>query len=310
MITLNIKKILLFSLLVILIPFIVVNIFIKEDEIKFNHTSNMVVRVYRAKEKKIIYIPLEQYIYGVVSSEMPIGFEKEALKAQAVASRTYVLYNIESHKDKDYDVYDTEDSQVYQTDEELKEKWKDKYVEYSNKIKRIIMETKGEYLSYDGKIIEAFFFSTSSGYTENSEDVFSEKLPYLRSVESKWDKDSPSYDDKKEYSKIDFYNKLGLEYSDKLNISSVKNSKTGRIISLKINGIDFKSSDVREKLKLRSTFFNIESDNKTVTIKTKGYGHGVGMSQYGANGMALAGFLYKDILKYYYTGVKIEKIKK
>ena len=309
MITLNIKKILLFSLLIIVIPYVIVNTFIRNDNIKFNYTSNKVVRVYRQKENKVISVPLEQYIYGVVSSEMPVTFETEALKAQAVAARTYVLYNMEYSKDKEYDVYDTDASQVYATEEQLKEKWQDKYTEYSNKIKEIIIDTKGEYLTYEGKIIEAFFFSTSSGYTENSEDVFSEKLPYLRSVESKWDESSPSYNDTKKFTKEDFYKKLGIDYSDSLNITSVKLSNTGSVISLKINSHDFKATEVREKLGLRSTFFNMNSKGSDIIVNTKGFGHGVGMSQYGANGMALAGFSYQDILKYYYTDIKIEKLK-
>lgn len=293
-----------------MIPFIVVNTFIRDDEIKFNYKSNKIVRIYQVKDKKIIKVPLEEYIYGVVSSEMPVSFEVEALKAQAVAARTYVLYNMEKRKYENYDVYDNDNSQVYQTEDILKKKWKNKYLEYSNKIKKIIIDTKGQYLSYDGKIINAFFFSTSPGYTENSEDVFSEKLPYLRSVESKWDINSPSYDDIKTYTKEEFCKKLGIDFNNEIKLSDINSSHTRRIISLKVNGKYFKSSEVREKLNLRSTFFNIELKNNNVIIKTKGYGHGVGMSQYGANGMALAGFNYKDILKYYYTGIKIENIKK
>ena len=293
-----------------MIPFIVVNTFIRDDEIKFNYKSNKIVRIYQVKDKKIIKVPLEEYIYGVVSSEMPVSFEVEALKAQAVAARTYVLYNMEKRKYENYDVYDNDNSQVYQTEDVLKKKWKNKYLEYSNKIKKIIIDTKGQYLSYYVKIINSLFFSTSPGYTENSEDVFSEKLPYLRSVESKWDINSPSYDDIKTYTKEEFCKKLGIDFNNEIKLSDINSSHTGRIISLKVNGKYFKSSEVREKLNLRSTFFNIELKNNNVIIKTKGYGHGVGMSQYGANGMALAGFNYKDILKYYYTGIKIENIKK
>ena len=306
----SIKKILLFSCLIILIPFIIVNMFIKKEEITFNHTSNKMVRVYREKSGVVEKVPLEEYVYGVVSSEVPVSFEVDALKAQAVASRTYVMYAMQNNKDKEFDVYDSVNSQVYNSDEELKEKWGDKYQEYSNKIKKVIVDTKGEYLMYDNKIIEAFFFSTSTGYTENSEEVFSEALPYLRSVESSWDESSPSFNDEKEFSKTDFYNKLGIKYSDTLDVSDIKKTTSGRIKSLKINYKKFTGKEIRSKLELRSTFFTFyEKDNK-ILVKTKGYGHGVGMSQYGANGMALAGFKYEDILKYYYTGVKIKKIDK
>lgn len=304
----SVKKILLFSFIIIFVPFVIVNIFIKKDEITFVYTSNSVVRVYREETGNVDKVPLEEYVYGVVSSEMPVSFEYEALKAQAVASRTYVMYQMQKNINNEYDVYDSENSQVYMSEAELKSKWDDKYVEYSNKIKQVILDTLGQYLTYDGNIIESFFFSTSVGYTENSEDVFSEKLPYLRSVESKWDESSPVYNDEKTMSKNEFYNILSMKYSDKLDITDIEKTNTGRIESLKINGEKFTGGEIRTKLGLRSTFFEIIDNNENITIKTRGYGHGVGMSQYGANGMALSGFTYDQILKYYYTDVKIEKI--
>ena len=304
----SIKKILLFSILIIFIPFIIVNLFIKKDDIIFNYTSNKVVRVKKDDTSEIIKVPLEEYVYGVVSSEMPASFNEEALKAQAVASRTYVIYAMENGKNRDFDVYDSVNSQVYKSEDKLREFWGDKYEEYSNKIKKVIIDTKGEYITYNDEIIEAFFFSTSTGYTENSEEVFSEELPYLRSVESAWDKNSPSFNNEIEISKNDFYNKLGIGYSDILDISDVEKTVSGRIKSLKINGAYFKGVDVRTKLGLRSTFFTFYENGNKIIVKTKGYGHGVGMSQYGAQGMALAGFKYEDIIKYYYTGVEIKKI--
>ena len=304
----SIKKILLFSILIIFIPFIIVNLFIKKDDIIFNYTSNKVVRVKKDDTGEIIKVPLEEYVYGVVSSEMPASFNEEALKAQAVASRTYVMYAMENSRNRDFDVYDSVNSQVYNSEDNLKEFWGDKYGEYSNKIKKVIIDTKGEYITYNDEIIEAFFFSTSTGYTENSEEVFNEELPYLRSVESAWDKNSPSFNNEIEISKNDFYNKLGIGYSDILDISDVEKTVSGRIKSLKINGAYFKGVDVRTKLGLRSTFFTFYENGNKIIIKTKGYGHGVGMSQYGAQGMALAGFKYEDIIKYYYTGVEIKKI--
>ena len=304
----SIKKILLFSILIIFIPFIIVNLFIKKDDIIFNYSSNKMVRVKKEDTSEIIKVPLEEYVYGVVSSEMPASFNEEALKAQAVASRTYVMYAMENSRNRDFDVYDSVNSQVYNSEDNLKEFWGDKYEEYSNKIKKVIIDTKGEYITYNDEIIEAFFFSTSTGYTENSEEVFNEELPYLRSVESAWDKNSPSFNNEIEISKNDFYNKLGIGYSDILDISDVEKTVSGRIKSLKINGAYFKGVDVRTKLGLRSTFFTFYENGNKIIIKTKGYGHGVGMSQYGAQGMALAGFKYEDIIKYYYTGVEIKKI--
>ena len=129
------KKLILVTLLIILIPFIIVNLFIRTDEIRFHYVSNQVVRVKNEKTNVITEVPFEEYIKGVLAGEMPTSFELEALKAQAVASRSYVLVKMNQNKDKDYDVVNTVSNQVYLTDEELKEKWKDDYVSKINKIK-------------------------------------------------------------------------------------------------------------------------------------------------------------------------------
>ena len=179
------KKILLLTCLIILIPFLVVNIFIKDEEIKFIYTNNMKVRV--KQEDKIVNVPFEDYIVGVLAGEMPISFELEALKAQAVAARSYVLKKMEYNLEKEYDVVDTVMNQVYLSDDYLKEAWQENYTDNINKIKQAVLETSGEYLVYDDEVIDAMFFSTSVGFTENSEEVFTSKLPYLRSVSSTWD---------------------------------------------------------------------------------------------------------------------------
>ena len=302
------KKILLITLLVVFIPFFVVNMFVRTDEIKFHYVSNEVIRVKNVSTNEIYKVPFEEYIKGVLAGEMPTDFELEALKAQAVAARSYVLIQASKNEDKDYDVVNTVDNQVYLSDEELKEKWKDKYVSKINKIKKAVTETKGEYLSYEGEVVEALFFSTSTGKTENSEEVFSSKVPYLRSVVSAWDEASPVYEDTNSFELSDFYQKLGLEYSDKINYEVLETTSTGRVKKIKINGTEFNGRDVATKLKLRSNYFSINQNGTKVTIATKGYGHGVGMSQYGALGMAKEGYTYDKILKYYYQGTEIKKI--
>lgn len=302
------KKILLITLLVVFIPFFVVNMFVRTDEIKFHYVSNEVIRVKNVSTNEIYKVPFEEYIKGVLAGEMPTDFELEALKAQAVAARSYVLIQASKNEDKDYDVVNTVDNQVYLSDEELKEKWKDKYVSKINKIKKAVTETKGEYLSYEGEVVEALFFSTSTGKTENSEEVFSSKVPYLRSVVSAWDEASPVYEDTNSFELSDFYQKLGLEYSDKINYEVLETTSTGRVKKIKINGTEFNGRDVATKLKLRSNYFSINQNGTKVTIATKGFGHGVGMSQYGALGMAKEGYTYDKILKYYYQGTEIKKI--
>ena len=303
------KKILFFSLLIIFIPYLIVTIFIEDNEIKFKFASNMQVRVKHADTGQIENVPFEEYVAGVLAGEMPVSFHIEALKAQAVAARSYVMKKMENNVNKDYDVVDTIMNQVYLTDEYLRAVWNESYDEKMNKIKTAVIETKGEYISYDGEVAEAFFFSTSVGATENSGEVFSKQLPYLVSVSSQWDAEvSPVYNTSKTFSLSEFFQKLDIEYSDELTIEKTKVTSTGRTKKIKINGHEFTGGEVMEKLGLKSAFFEIIRDNNNIIVNNKGYGHGVGMSQYGAEGMAQNGYKYDQIIKHYYTGVEIKKI--
>lgn len=302
------KKILFFILLIVLVPYIIVTIFIEDNEIKFIFKENMKVRVKHEDTGIIDVVPFEEYVTGVLAGEMPTSFHIEALKAQAVAARSYVMKKMEYNKDSDYDVVDTIMNQVYLSDDYLRSVWKESYNDKINKIKTAVIETKGEYVSYNGDVAEAFFFSTSVGATENSGEIFSKQLPYLVSVSSTWDEISPLYSTNKTISLKEFYNLLGLSYSDTLDIEKIDITSTGRVNKIKINGNIFTGGQMIDKLNLRSSFFEIIKDGENVVINTKGYGHGVGMSQYGAEGMARAGYTYDQILKYYYTGVEIKKI--
>lgn len=303
------KKIILASIAILAIPYIVVSLWFKEEEIHFEFGKNQMVRVRREATGIIEKVPLEEYVTGVLAGEMPVSFELEALKAQAVAARSYVMKKIEQNRNQEFDVVDTVSNQVYIDEATLKERWKDEFTNKMNKIKTAIQETQGEYLTYDGQVIEAFFFSTSTGKTENVEEVFVQALPYLRSVDSSWDEEvSPVFHVTSEYSLADFYSKLGLPYQDRLQIEITKATSTGRVKELTINGNLFQASDVTSKLKLRSTFFTFEQIGSNVKIETKGFGHGVGLSQYGAQAMAKKGYLYDQILKHYYQGVEISKI--
>ena len=302
------KKILFFILLIVLVPYIIVTIFIEDNEIKFIFKENMKVRVRHEDTGIIDVVPFEEYVTGVLAGEMPTSFHIEALKAQAVAARSYVMKKMEYNKDRDYDVVDTIMNQVYLSDDYLRSVWKESYSDKINKIKTAVIETKGEYISYNGDVAEAFFFSTSVGATENSGEIFSKQLPYLVSVSSTWDEISPLYSTNKTISLKEFYNLLGLSYSDTLDIEKIDTTSTGRVNKIKINGNTFTGGQMIDKLNLRSSFFEITKDGENVVINTKGYGHGVGMSQYGAEGMARARYTYDQILKYYYTGVEIKKI--
>lgn len=271
--------------------------------------SNMTIRIKRSATGVIDVVPIEEYIVGVVSGEVPISFEMDALKAQAVAARSYVLKQLEYNRNNDYDVVDTVMNQVYLDSDQLKNRWGNNYITNLNKAKMAVLETKGEYLDCNGSVVEALFFSTSTGYTENSGEVFPTQQPYLKSVASTWDADvSPVFNDYFYFKLWDFYSKLGLPYSDTLYVEAINTTSTGRIKQVKINGKIFSGDDVQYLLGLRSTFFSIIQNGEDITVNTKGYGHGVGMSQYGAQGMALNGYKYDEILKYYYQGVEIKKI--
>lgn len=254
------------------------------------------------KNDEIINIDLENYVIGVVACEMPASFKDEALKAMAVAARTYALYKMK--KNNKYDLTATTKDQCYITIDEMKNKWKNNYDKYYNKIKKDVYSTEGEYLTYNGDVIIAFYFSISNGYTENVENVFSQKLDYLVSVDSSFDNKYSYKESEKEIKLKDFLNKLGIK-DTKIEKISIERYNTGRVKTIKVNNKLFKGTNFRTKLGLRSTDFEIKYDTNKVYITTKGYGHGVGMSQYGANAMADLGYKYEDILKYYYTGVKI-----
>ena len=309
----SMKRLLVVIMLLIIIPFLIVSFIHIENkskikEIYLRYLSNQVVRVYRSNYDRVDNVMLEEYVVGVVASEMPVSFDLEALKAQAVASRTYALRKIIDNRDKEYDVVDTVMDQVYNDLDELKDKWGNKYVSYINKIRTAVNDTSMEYLDYEGEVISAMYFSTSNGYTEDYDVIFGGVVPYLVSVSSEWDSDVSSvFNDDKVMSLADFYTKLGLDYKKDLLISDVVRSNTNRVISLSINGVSFKASDVYYKLGIRSYDFDIEQIDSNVKISTCGYGHGVGMSQYGAYGMAKDGYNFEEILKHYYSGVEISK---
>lgn len=301
----------IFIILLIFIPFFIVLIYNKNyKEIELNYITTRYIRVKRLNTNNIETIPLEEYIVGVLAGEMPINFDIEALKAQAVASRSYALKRIEYNKDKEYDVVDSILNQVYLDNEYLKKAWGNNYVKNINKLRKAVNATIDEYLSYNSLVVDALFFSTSNGYTEDSQAVFNFECDYLKSVESPWDSEvSSAYLTNKTLSLKEFYQKLNLPYNKNLNVEILKRSSTNRILLLKINNQEFKGTDLYSKLSLRSTDFTITLLGDNVKITTKGYGHGVGMSQYGALGMAKKGYTYEEILKHYYKNTFITKLK-
>lgn len=270
------------------------------------------VSVYRTAAKTVEKLPLEEYVAGVVASEMPVEFEEEALKAQALTARTYIvnhLLNSDNAQLPDHaDVSDTVDHQVFKNKEELKLLWDKDFDWKMEKIRDAVKATEGEILTYNNKPITASFFSTSNGYTENAEDYWNNPVPYLKSVESPWDSQSPKFSDQKVMSVKEFQQKLNVNIEKSGDIGTVTARTPGKkVASVTIGGKTFTGREIREKLDLKSTDFNWEKKGNSIVIRTKGYGHGVGMSQYGANGMAKEGKKYNDIVTHYYQGITISK---
>lgn len=258
-----------------------------------------IVTVYRSSGK-VEKIELEQYLIGVVAGEMPASFSSEALKAQAVIARTYTLKAIQNNRK----LTDTVSTQVYKDNNELKALWGSSYNTYYNKIKNAVNKTKGLTVKYKGSYIEALYFSTSNGYTENSENVFTNAFPYLQTVESPWDKTIRSYLKTITLNYQDVLKKLGVN-DTRANIEIISRNTSNRVSKIKVGDKEFTGAKFRTLLSLRSADFDIELNGDTLKITTRGYGHGVGMSQYGANEMAKQGYTYQQIIKHYYTGVTI-----
>ncbi|WP_197089674.1 stage II sporulation protein D [Bacillus sp. SA1-12] len=270
--------------------------------------SPVSVPVYRSQTKKIESIPLEEYVIGVVASEMPAEFEAEALKAQSLAARTYItkqLMNDQALSTPEGSVVtDTQMHQVYKNPQELKAAWGDDYTRKMEKITEAVAATQGKILTYDNQPIDASFFSTSNGFTENSEAYWQEAIPYLKSVESPWDEKSPKFYDQKIISIEEFESKLGVNIGKSIGkITALTPGK--RVATVKIGGKEFTGREIRDKLELKSSDFNWEIKGDSVVIETKGFGHGVGMSQYGANFMAEDGKKYTEIVAHYYKGTKV-----
>ena len=264
--------------------------------------TNTYVKIKR-KNGSIQTIELEEYIFGVVSAEMPALFQSEALKAQSIVARTYTLKAISSGKT----LTDTEATQSYKDIGELKKIWGSNFDTYYNKIKNAVLATKGMFLTYNGNYIEAVYHSTSNGKTEDSKNVWNNSYPYLVSVESPYDNLNPSFIYEVNITYNDLSSKLGMNIDSNTDINILEKTIGDRVKSIQINNKLYSGLEFRNILGLRSTDFEIEKYDTYIRVQTKGYGHGVGMSQYGANGYAKNGYTYSDILKHYYKGVSINK---
>jgi len=280
------------------------------------------VRVYLSEKKRVETVPIESYVRGVVAAEMPLDFEPAALEAQALAARTYIVRRLLGGDRTGVpvpgaDVTDTQTHQVYRPLEEMarlkltdEERWK--------KADDAARRTAGRVLTYNGSPIEALFFASSNGYTENSEDVFPSGHPYLRSVESPWDREEAvNWKETLEFTAQQFYKALGVKSGGILaraggRIAARVEERTPgrRVKTLKVGSKELTGVEAREKLGLRSAAFDLKLEGRSVVVTTYGNGHGVGMSQWGAEGMAKRGSTAEQIVKHYYTGIDIEEASK
>lgn len=281
-------------------------------EYNLEENPAFVVSVLRDQANQVEEVPLELYVSRVVASEMPADFEIEALKAQALAARTYIVRYLVQGEEKlqgGADVTDTVQHQVYKNDEELRQIWGTDYEWKIQKVRQAVGETKGEILTFEGDPIFAAFFSTSNGKTENSEDYWKNEIPYLRSVSSPWDETSPKYLDQKVFSESEVENLLAVNIDPtKPVLANIEKTESNRISKATIGDKTLTGREIREALALQSSDFTVEYRDNHFIFKTKGYGHGVGMSQFGANGMAREGKDYKEIVTHYYKGVAIENV--
>lgn len=290
----NIKNLILFILF--LLPISISSFYNKTTFFKYQNNT-IIVKI----TDKNLSLDLEDYIIGVVGGEMPALFQEEALKAQAIASRSYAMSKINNNE---IIITSSINDQVYLTNYELKSHWEDKYNEYLDKIAQCVNNTNRLVVTRDNKILKTYYFSMSNGYTENSETVFNDTS--FTSVESVYDNaDLPNYEVSKTYPKTKL---MTIFNSSQVKIGNIVRNDTHHVESIIINDKTYSGVEFRNLLKLRSTDFEITENDENYIITTRGYGHDVGMSQYGSNGMAKNGYKYDEIINHYYKDTKISKI--
>jgi stage II sporulation protein D len=249
----------------------------------------------------VVTMNLEEYIVGVVAAEMPASFQVEALKAQAIAARTFAM----KKTSEGAILLNSTSNQVYKSESQLKQMWGGSYTTYYNKIKSAVDSTKGLVLTYNGKYIDAVYHSMSNSKTELPKYVWGYSAPYLQSVSSDWDTKVSNFEVSTNVTYATLSSKLGVTINKNTEFKILSETVSGRVDSIKIGDGTYSGVKIRSLLGLRSTDFTIVKGDTSVTITTKGYGHGVGMSQYGANEAAKEGYTYSQILNHYYTGVAI-----
>ncbi len=280
-------------------------------------TVGLRVKVYVNKEKRLLELPIEEYLKGVVAAEMPAGFESEALKAQAVVARTYTIKKMRlfggpgcsAHPEADV-CTDPKLGQAWQGERELRKRWGLLgYWRYWRKVSLAVNATRGLIVVYNGQPIDAVYHAASGGKTEDAEYAWGRPVPYLRSVPS-------PYEAGRHYENVtvlipasEIKRKLGItSLSAGVEAEVLHRSPSGRVLAIRLGDKVISGKEFRELFALNSTLFTIVSREGGLTLDVKGYGHGVGMSQYGADGMAKQGRSFEEIITHFYKGVEVKPI--
>lgn len=289
--------------------------------------SGLIVKLYVCDRQRCVTMDLEEYVKGVVAAEMPAKFELEALKAQAVAARTVTVQRLKQYGGKGSRVFPEADfsdnpseGQAWLDGRALQRKWGWSRLSYWRKVCRAVDDTRGLVVTYQGRPIDAVFHSTSGPRTENARDLWGQDVPYLQSVECPYDQGTPRYQETLRFTTREVARKLGVRLpgavlsgavpvtSSKDGVVILERSSSRRVKWIRAGGVVFRGDEFRRRLGLRSTHFRVTGRNGQVVIDCVGYGHGVGLCQYGADGMAKQGVDFRTILKHYYTGVEIRRL--
>ena len=277
--------------------------------------ASRLVRV-RMEDGTVATLTLADYLWRVVAAEMPASFETEALRAQAVTARTYTLYQMSigqnpNHPDADM-CTDISCCQAYISPEDAAANWGEQAELWGEKIARAVSDTDGQAILYEGQPIDAVFFSSAAGRTLDAVEVWGGSVPYLTSVESPEGEEVPNYHTTVTVPVEEFKTVFLTQYPD-ADLSEAPETwfrntvptSSGGVDTVEVGGVTVKGTALRTMFDLRSASFSVAADDTAVTFSVTGYGHGVGMSQYGANAMAKAGSTWQEILTHYYTGVTI-----
>jgi stage II sporulation protein D len=317
--------------LVLILPLIIVRVI--APLVLSQYSKDISVSVYVIEQERLVTMPLEVYVRGVVAAEMLPGFHIEALKAQAVAARTYAVKRMDMFGGKGCSLHpgadvctDPQHGQAWSSNDTLRVKWgMGGYLRNMYRISQAVRSTEGLVLTYQGKVIDAVYHSSSGGRTASAQEVWGQDVPYLQSVASQFEDASPYNRETKEFLLQDLERQLGVTVTS---YGVIQKDKDGRVMNvmtgaqddfvvviqrtaservelLKVGDEIMTGVEIRKLLGLRSSMFSVVCSDDTVAFVTSGYGHGVGMSQYGANGMAEQGYSFDRILMHYYTGIQL-----